>query len=131
MLEKIIDHLTEEGITIPGQIGVLQEDPDNQYVLNYAGGNQPSRQFKNSKNDKRVFQTEPQIQVRVRNKSYYLAFDTITKIMDLLEGFSGELGTDKVKDIQRISEPLFIGRDEKNRAEFTINIIVSIDKDGE
>lgn len=125
MLEALINEvLTGIG---HGEIGQLPDTPDNLYVLYFAGGNGPERHFKSGTNAKRKLITEPQIQVRVRNTSYYKAYEMVVKIMNLLEGYKGTLGDVKVIDLKRVGEPMFMGRDNKNRSEFSLNVIVTTD----
>jgi len=121
MLEAIVELLKE---IEHGELGSMPSDPDNLFVLNYAGGNLPTR----SLGKKKPFITEPQIQLRIRNKSYYLAFQKMEAILNVIEGYSGDLGGENVKLIKKNGEVMYMGRDENNRAEFSINLIAMLQK---
>lgn len=118
MLEDIGKQLT--GVI---QYGQMPDEPDNVTLLNFYGGNTPTRSLGKAKPTIR----EPYIQVRVRNKSYFNSIELIEKHISTLESLSGTFGNKTVTKISQITDIMPLGRDSKNRYEFTINLIIQID----
>ncbi len=105
------------------QYGQIPDKPDNVTVLNFYGGNTPTRSLGKAKPTVR----EPYFQVRVRNTSYFNCIDIIDKHIEILESISGEYGHKKITKITQNGDIIPLGRDSKNRYEFTINFIIQID----
>lgn len=105
------------------QYGQMPDTPDNITTLNFYGGNTPTRSLGKSKPTIR----EPYFQVRVRNTSYFNCISTIEKHIEVLESISGEYGRKKITKVSQTGDIIPLGRDSKNRYEFTINFIVQID----
>lgn len=118
MLEEIGKQLTGNV-----QYGQMPDEPDNITLLNFYGGNTPQRSLGKAKPTIR----EPYIQVRVRNKSYFNSIELIDKHISVLESLSGTFGNKTVTKISQITDVMPLGRDSKNRYEFTINFIIQID----
>lgn len=118
MLEEIGKQLTGNV-----QYGQMPDEPDNITLLNFYGGNTPQRSLGKAKPTIR----EPYIQVRVRNKSYFNSIELIEKHISILESLSGTFGNKTVTKISQITDVMPLGRDSKNRYEFTINFIIQID----
>lgn len=105
------------------QYGQMPDEPDNVTTLNFYGGNTPTRSLGKAKPTVR----EPYIQVRVRNKSYFNCISTIEKHIEVLEAISGEYGKKTITKLTQTGDIIPLGRDSKNRYEFTINFIIQID----
>ena len=90
-------------------IGSMPDSPDNAVCL-YVTGGYP-RSLADSKFE------EPTFQIKTRNTSYATGLALCDTIKDLLHGAT----TSKIPVIVQQSDILNIGRDEKNRQEFTIN----------
>lgn len=118
MLEAIGEKLS--GIVNYGQ---MPDEPDNITVLNFYGGNTPTRSLGKAKPTIR----EPYIQIRVRNTSYFNCISLIEKHISILESLSGDFGGKTITKLTQSSDIIPIGRDTKNRYEFTINFIIQID----
>lgn len=89
--------------------GSMPATPDNTVCLYSTGGSPRSLSG--------TFVEEPTFQVRVRNISYEAGEALCETIAGLLHGKS----TDNLLLIQQQSGILPLGRDQNNRAEFTIN----------
>lgn len=113
------------GSKLSGEVtyGQMPDSPDNVTTLNFYGGNTPTRSLGKSKPTVR----EPYIQVRVRNTSYFNSISLIEKHIETLESISGEYGNKTITKLSQTSDVIPLGRDSKNRYEFTINFIVQID----
>lgn len=118
MLEAICENLSGEV-----QYGQIPDEPNNITVVNFTMGNTPRRALGKAKPVIR----EPEIQVRVRNTSYFNAISLIDNHISVLESISGEYGGKTVTKISQVGDIIPFGRDEKNRYEFTINFIIQID----
>lgn len=105
------------------QYGQMPDEPDNVTTLNFYGGNTPTRSLGKAKPTVR----EPYFQVRVRNTSYFNCISTIEKHIEVLEAISGEYGRKKITKLTQTGDIIPLGRDSKNRYEFTINFIIQID----
>ena len=105
------------------QYGQMPDTPDNITILNFYGGNTPTRSLGKAKPTIR----EPYIQVKVRNTSYFNCISLIEKHISILESLSGDIGGKTITKLTQSSDIIPIGRDTKNRYEFTINFIVQID----
>lgn len=105
------------------QYGQMPDEPDNITILNFYGGNTPTRSLGKAKPVIR----EPYIQVRVRNTSYFNSIDLIENHIEVLENISGEYGHKIITKLTQNGDVIPLGRDSKNRYEFTINFIVQID----
>lgn len=121
-MQKMLEAI---GDTLVGTVnyGQVPDSPDNITVLNFTGGNSPTRSLGKFKPTVK----EPSIQVRVRNKSYFNALDIINKQIEILEKVSGEYGDKTIMKLSQIGDVIPLGRDTKNRYEFTINFIIQID----
>ena len=105
------------------QYGQMPNSPDNVSLLNFSGGNVPKRTLGNSIPSIR----EPYIQLRVRNKSYTDCVSLINSYVDILMSVSGTYGDKKITKITMSGDIIPLGRDEKNRYDFTANFIIQID----
>lgn len=103
--------------------GQMPSSPNDVILLNYAGGNTPRRSLGFSKPTVR----EPAIQIWVRNSLYLNAVSEVNRCLDVLLDVSGEYGGKKITKISQSSDVLFLGRDDKNRYEFTVNIMIQVD----
>ena len=118
MLEAIGNRLT--GTVHYGQ---MPDEPDNITLLNFSSGNSPRRALGKSKPVIR----EPEIQVRVRDKSYFNCISLIDNHITILESLSGTFGNLFITKITQVGDVIPLGRDNKNRYDFSINFIVQID----
>lgn len=118
MLEAIGSKLSDKI-----QYGQMPDSPDNVTTLNFYGGNTPTRSLGKAKPTIR----EPYIQVRVRNTSYFNSISTIEKYIEVLETISGEYGGKMITKVSQTGDIVPLGRDSKNRYEFTINFVIQID----
>lgn len=120
MLEAIGENLSGEI-----QYGQMPDSPDNVTLLNFYSGNNPTRSLGKTKPMIR----QPQIQVRVRNKSYFNSVSLIDKHIETLQSISGEYGNKDIMKISQIGDIMPLGRDSKGRYEFTINFTIQINND--
>ena len=120
MLEAIGSKLSNKVV-----YGQIPDSPDNVTVLNFYGGNTPTRSLGKAKPMIR----EPYIQVRVRNSSYFNGISTIEKYIETLQSISGEYGTKKITKLTQSGDIIPLGRDSKNRYEFSVNFVIQIDND--
>ena len=107
------------------QYGQMPDEPDNITLLNLYGGNNPTRSLGKAKPMIR----QPQIQVRVRNTSYFNSINLIESHIETLQSISGEYGNKEIMKISQIGDIMPLGRDTKNRYEFTINFTIQINND--
>ena len=107
------------------QYGQMPDEPDNITLLNFYGGNNPTRSLGKAKPMIR----QPQIQVRVRNKSYFNSVSLIDKHIETLQSISGEYGNKDIMKISQVGDIMPLGRDTKGRYEFTINFTIQINND--
>lgn len=119
------DMLEEIGSRLSGQVqyGQIPDEPNNITVLNFYGGNTPRRAIGTAKPVIR----EPQMQVRVRNDSYAQSISLIEQHINTIERISGILGNKIITKITQIGDVIPLGRDDKNRYEFTVNFTIQID----
>jgi len=90
-------------------IGSMPDTPDDCVAIYNTGG------YKRSMSG--TFLEEPTFQVKIRNLSYAAGETVCNTIKDLLHGKT----TTKVIMIEQQSDIMDMGRDEKNRQEFSIN----------
>ena len=107
MLEHIINILKLDNFGI-GQM----PEQDNFSVINYSGGQNPIIAFNGQ-----VIARRPGFQIRVRNVSFNEALKTCEDCIKILNLYHDEY----LKSIRLIGDINNVGRDEKNRYEFTLN----------
>ena len=124
MMQEMIEEI---GSQLSGEVqyGQTPDEPDNITVLNFYGGNSPTRSLGKSKPTIR----EPFVQVKVRNASYFNAVELIEKHISILESISGTYGGKKITKLSQSGDIIPLGRDSKNRYEFTVNFIIQIDNE--
>lgn len=105
------------------QYGQIPDEPSNITVLNFYGGNSPRRAIGVAKPVIR----EPQMQVYVRDTSYLNSINKIEEHINTIEKISGILGNLIITKITQVGDIMPLGRDDKNRYEFTINFTIQID----
>jgi hypothetical protein len=94
------------------------DTPNNCLVIRDTGGPPP---------DKYIPTADPTFQILVRNISYPAAQDIVDQIVTLLHQKAGvTLGDHYYYSIFLLGEPGYIGKDEKNRYEFSANFIAHI-----
>lgn len=103
--------------------GQIPDSPNDVLLLNFTGGNTPTRSLGRSKPTRR----EPGIQLLVRNSNYLNAVSEINRCIDILLDVNGEIGGKHITKITQFSDVLNLGRDDKNRYEFAVNFIIQID----
>lgn len=106
-METIVDYLKENGIDEIITIGSVVDG--NGVGLFSTSGLKPIFYFDNSRLE------QLGLQIIVRNKSYSKAEEIINNIFILLNSLEG---------YEPQQSPFFIGKDEKNRSEFSVNYII-------
>lgn len=106
-METIVDYLKENGIDEIITIGSVIDG--NGVGLFNTSGLKPIFYFDNSRLE------QLGLQIIVRNKSYSKAEEIINNIFILLNSLEG---------YEPQQSPFFIGKDEKNRSEFSVNYII-------
>lgn len=110
-------------LSVNTHYGQMPDSPDNVILLNFSGGNTPRRSLGLARPTVR----EPMIQLFVRNTAYMNAVSEVNRCIDILEAITGDVGGKKITKLTQFGDVLHLGRDEKNRYEFTINFTVQID----
>ena len=110
MLKKIMELLPDDFKTV---IGDIPDTPDNLCSLFSTGGYPPVREL----GKKNSYIRYPTFQLRVRSKSYEAAQLYLGKCWQTIEGYCDE----QIQNIVVMSDIFYLGRDEKGRAEFTLN----------
>ena len=94
-------------------IGLGPSSPDNVVVIRDSGGAAPETQYTYK---------YPTVQIYVRNNSYQSGWKQAETIMSCLHALHGEVwGAVTYVLIKASSEIMFLGVDENNRAEFSVN----------
>ena len=106
-MKTIVDYLKENGIDEIITIGSVVDG--NGVGLFSTSGLKPIFYFDNSRLE------QLGLQIIVRNKSYSKAEEIINNIFILLNSLEG---------YEPQQSPFFIGKDEKNRSEFSVNYII-------
>ena len=120
ILEKVKTLLPKDFKII---IGDVPETPDDVCSLFSTGGYPPIRML----GKKNSYIKYPTFQIRTRSKSYNKAQLFLGKCWQAVEGYSD----DKIKNIVIMSDIFYLGRDEKGRAEFTLNFKAEVHCDEE
>lgn len=94
-------------------IGDVPDSPDNLCSLFSTGGYAPARGL----GEKSSYIRYPTFQIRARSKSYEAAQLYLAKCWKAVEGYSDG----KIKNVTVMSDVFYLGRDDKGRAEFTLN----------
>lgn len=104
--------------------GQVPDEPNDVVVLNYTGGNSDR-----SLGKKKVSVNYPSFQIRVRGTSYFNTLERIKTIRETLEGYIGVLGDYKIRGILVNGDVMPLGRDDKLRYEFTLNMYGIVDEE--
>lgn len=96
-------------------IGVLPDSPNNVVILNDPGG-MPQLRYGMER---------PSLQVFVRNKDYTSGYDLVKDIKYYLHEKNNETwNSTRYISIMNRSEIAFLGQDEKNRFEWSVNFLI-------
>lgn len=122
IIDDIADYLVGQGLglTLGTNFfkGYMPDDVDNCVGIFDTGGIEPDRDIPTG---------DPTFQILVRNSSYAAAHTLIHSISDLLHQKRNEtLGTTYYYFIYLMGEPGSIGRDTKDRDEFSVNFHAKI-----
>jgi hypothetical protein len=102
-------------------IGDYPDTPDNIITLFHSGGFDPSHSF-----TAKEFE-EPTFQVRIRNTSYAMASEKGELIKDALDGRTElVINGNRYLSVFQQGDILPLGKDSKNRTEFTLNFRVRV-----
>jgi hypothetical protein len=122
IIDDLADYIVSEGIEIDGVDlalgtnffkGYLPDDEDDCVAIFDTGGLEPDMELPTG---------DPTFQILVRSSSYETAHTTIQAIADLLHQKRNEtIGSTYYYFIYLMGEPGHIGRDTKNRDEFSAN----------
>lgn len=103
------------------KLGDYPDDPDNIITLYQSGGADPSHTFSS-----REFE-EPTFQVRIRNISYAVAITKAEAIKDALDGQTElTINSNRYISIFQQGDILPLGKDKRNRSEFSLNFRVKV-----
>lgn len=124
LAKKIADYLASQGIGTVGSdlfVEFLPDSPDNVVAIYSTGG------F-NFNYSSVLGYDNPTIQVRVRNTDQLAAYNKIAAVYDKLQGLNTvTLDGSSIINVQALqSAPTTIGRDAKNRAEYTQNYTIMV-----
>ena len=97
-------------------IGMAPTAPDNVVVLRDSGGAAPEAQY--------VYDY-PTVQVYVRNNAYLNGWNQANTVKDCLHAIAGEVwNSTKYVQILASTEIMYLGVDENDRAEFSLNFTI-------
>ncbi len=119
MLEEIRDRLVANGITTTIKGGVTPSLPDKVIALHDSTGFEPERVMGGIAAEKR------NLQVLVRDVTYSGAEALAEQVFNLLDNFTGTLGTTRYLSILARTTPFSLGADENKRTTFSCNYVVT------
>jgi hypothetical protein len=124
IIDEIANYIIEEGIDLELGVdffkGYLPDSPDDCVAIFDTGGAEPDRDIPTG---------DPTFQIIVRSSSYPTAGDLMKSIVDLLHqkmNLRVTEGGTYFYYIFLLGEAGHIGRDKKNRDEFSVNFICKI-----
>ena len=102
-------------------IGIMPDTPDTALAINQTGGQSRSPRW-------RINYPSVQVMVRGRADDYRGAYDKAEEVMDNLVGIpSQDLNGDRWVAINAIGDVNWLGRDEKDRPMFSVNLSLIIE----